>query len=89
MQVGFLLFVFALNPKPSTFAKPTGFACRIVDAEAALMGDPGRVLLGGASQGCCAAFDAFARHPTRIGGLSGCTAASILPRRRIEHARKF
>ncbi|CAE6961621.1 unnamed protein product [Symbiodinium natans] len=43
----------------------------IVDAEAALMGDPGRVLLGGASQGCCAAFDAFARHPTRIGGFVG------------------
>ncbi|CAE7749394.1 unnamed protein product, partial [Symbiodinium pilosum] len=43
----------------------------IVDAEAALMGDHGRVFLGGASQGCCAAFDAFARHPRRLGGFVG------------------
>lgn len=43
----------------------------IVDAEAALMGEHRKVLLGGASQGCCAAFDAFARHPARLGGFVG------------------
>eukprot|EP00931_Biecheleriopsis_adriatica_P009653 TRINITY_DN110715_c0_g1_i1.p1 TRINITY_DN110715_c0_g1~~TRINITY_DN110715_c0_g1_i1.p1 ORF type:complete len:334 (-),score=67.68 TRINITY_DN110715_c0_g1_i1:46-1047(-) len=43
----------------------------LLESEAALLGGFSRVLLGGASQGCCTAFDVFARHPQRLGGFVG------------------
>jgi len=43
----------------------------IVDEEADLVGGHDRVLLGGTSQGCCAAFDTFARHKQQLAGFVG------------------
>ena len=45
--------------------------CALADAEAVVIGGHHRVLLGGLSQGCCAAFDAFARHERRLAGFVG------------------
>ncbi|CAE8724161.1 unnamed protein product, partial [Polarella glacialis] len=55
----------------ASLATTRAMVTAIVDAEARELGSHGRVLLGGASQGCCAAFDAFARHPARLGGFVG------------------
>jgi len=44
---------------------------RLIDLEAARVGGHSRVILGGASQGCCAAFDVFARFPQPLAGFVG------------------
>merc|ERR1712048_280473 len=43
----------------------------VVDEEANIVGDHSHIFLGGSSQGCCAAFDVFARYPLRLGGFIG------------------
>lgn len=43
----------------------------LIDAEAALLASHKRVLVGGISQGCCVAFDAFAQHGEQLGGFIG------------------
>lgn len=41
----------------------------ILDREAGLLGGPGRVFLGGASQGCCTALHAAMTYPGALGGI--------------------
>lgn len=43
----------------------------IIDQEVKRVGDPRRVILGGASQGCCMAIDAAFTYPGNLGGVIG------------------
>lgn len=56
-----------------TLRRTRGQLSALIDKEAARFEDQGhrRVLVGGSSQGCCAAFDAYARHHQRLGGFVG------------------
>jgi phospholipase/carboxylesterase len=43
----------------------------IIDREVRRVGDPRRVIIGGASQGCCTALDAAYTYPQVLGGVIG------------------
>lgn len=43
----------------------------LIDREVQRIGDPRRVILGGASQGCCVALDAALTYPEVLGGVIG------------------
>eukprot|EP00928_Gymnodinium_smaydae_P068242 TRINITY_DN5131_c0_g1_i1.p1 TRINITY_DN5131_c0_g1~~TRINITY_DN5131_c0_g1_i1.p1 ORF type:complete len:467 (-),score=84.08 TRINITY_DN5131_c0_g1_i1:159-1559(-) len=43
----------------------------LIDREVKRIGDPRRVILGGASQGCCVALDAALTYPEVLGGVVG------------------